>query len=155
MKRKLLLTLLVLAAGTAVAQDKAETERVIYKWVDGGLVYYSHILPKGVSDYTKLNSRGMEIKDYTEEFETIETIAVRPKTLEKTDKKEDQQAKTDDNSPEAIKAKNCEIAKANLRLLSSGDVYDKDDKGNLVTMNKEQVESKRKNTQEDIDYYCK
>ncbi len=154
MKRKLLVTLLVLAAGTAVAQNKAETERVIYKWVDGGLVYYSHILPKGISDYTKLNSRGVEIKDYSEEFETIETIAVRPKTLEKTEETEDQ-AKKDENSPEAIKAKNCEIAKANMRLLSSGDVYDKDDKGNLVTMNKEQVESKRKNTQEDIDYYCK
>ncbi len=154
MKRKLLVSLLILAAGTAIAQNTAETERVIYKWVDGGLVYYSHILPKGVSDYTKLNSRGMEIKDFSEEFETIETIAVRPKTLEKTEETEDQ-TKKDDNSPEAIKAKNCDIAKANMRLLSSGDVYDKDDQGNLVTMNKEQIETKRKNTQEDIDYYCK
>lgn len=156
MKRKLLLAMLAFTMTSAFSQGAGGVaDRVIYKWIEGGLVYYSHILPTGVANYTKLDSRGIEIIDYSDEFNEVETMIVRPKTLENTaveaDKKEEPKVET----AEDIKKRNCEIAQNNMRLLNNGDVYDKDSEGNLVPLSGEQVESKRKNVQADLDYFCK
>lgn len=152
MKGKLLLLALSFMVTSAFSQNTV-TDRVIYKWIDGGLVYYSHILPKGVNDYVKLDSRGIEIKDYSQDFDEIEVIAVRPKTLENTTQEEKKdEAKAE--GPDDVKKRNCEIAQNNMRLLDRGEVYDKDSEGNLVALSGEQVTSKRKNTQQDIDYFC-
>lgn len=151
MKGKLILLALALTTSAAFAQSNSVADRVIYKWIDGGLVYYSHILPQGVEDYTKLDSRGIEIIDYSDEFNEVVEMAVRPKTLENsTEQKEEPKT----NAADDVKKRNCEIAQNNMRLLDRGDVYDKDADGNVIALDKAQVETKRKNTQEDINYYC-
>lgn len=163
MKKNRLLVLLLsaLLASWSFAEKKSmANEKAIYKWEDNGLVYYSHIKPSHVKDFIKLDSRGMRIEEYTEDFGEVVEIVMRPENLDKAETaKETNETSPEDDAiatlkEEEIRKKNCETAKRNMKTLDSGEVYEQDEKGNMIRLSLEQIDAKRKNVTRDVDYFC-
>lgn len=136
--------------------------KVIYKWFEDGLVNYSHIKPLHVKKVTKLDADGRAIEDFTEEFDEIISISVRPSSHAKQEKKntvaekQDEQSEVNDKEKRRTeqREKNCEIAKRNMKMLEGGEVYEKDAKGNMIRLKPEDIVSKQKNVARDVDYFC-
>lgn len=153
----------LLICGSALAQQKL-TEKVIYKWESDGLIYYSHIKPAEVRDFIKLDAEGRRIEDFTEDFDEIVEIAVmRPKAVtdegdEPATPAEAAQKEVEDQlaqqSAQEVKNKNCQTAQKNMSTLDGGEVYERDSQGNMLRLSAEQIASKRKNVQRDVDYFC-
>ncbi len=174
-KSHLLILLSSLVFTLGFADDSKKVEKVIYKWERGGLIHYSHIKPEGVSGVIKLDSNGRKIEDYTENFGEVVQIVVRPPKKETKSEEEAQEASAAENQEKQkkitiVKAKdkqkadsqeqklrkeNCQTARKNLETINTGEVYERDPKGNLVRMSDKQLETKRKDAQRDIDYFCK
>lgn len=150
----------VWGGSVSLAQEVIQ-EKVIYKWTKDGLVHYSHIKPVTVDDFVKLDNTGRRIEDVSEEFGEIIEVVVRPKkaSMDKTSGEEktgeillsDPQM---EGKAETIRQQNCEASKKNLATLQRGEIYEKDGQGNMVPLSPEQIESKRKIFQKDIEYYC-
>lgn len=149
----------VLMLTFAGAADNLES-KVIYKWNENGLVYYSHIKPANVTDFVKLDSNGRKIEDFTEEFDEIVQITVRPQAVKDSSKddgvvmSDEEKAKLEKTKAEDVRKKNCDTARRNMTTLESGEVYEKDSKGNMIRLSPDAVASKRKNVQRDVDYFC-
>lgn len=161
MKQPYSVYLLLLGAvlmNTAQAQNKIET-KVIYKWLENGLVHYSHIKPVHANDVTKLDAEGRTIEEFTESFDEIISISVRPslppKTSSQTTEPVEKKAITA-KAQRAIeqKKKNCATARRNLKTLKGGEVYEKDEAGNMIRLKPEDVASKLKHVSKDIQYFC-
>ncbi len=152
----------LLTVGTLMAAEKIET-KVIYKWTDNGLVYYSHIKPTSVTNAIKLDAQGRKIEDFTDEFDEVVQITVRPKSVKKDDKENKdkgavmsakEKADLEKTKAEDIRKKNCETARKNMRTIEGGEVYERDSQGNMIRLSPEAIQGKRKNVQRDIDYFC-
>lgn len=163
--------LLALACGvlffsSAFAQEKQLANKAIYKWERDGLIYYSHIKPTAVKDFIKLDAEGRRIEDFTEEFdEVVEIVVARPDTVKKTTETDEVRTAAEeaqleveqrlaDNQAEEARNKHCQTARKNMATLDSGEVYERDSQGNMIRLKSEQITSKRKNAQRDIDYFC-
>ncbi len=165
-KKSLLMAVLAaVVLSSAVAQHKPLDQKVIYKWEREGLIYYSHIKPLDVRDFIKLDAEGRRVEDFTEDFdEIVEIVVARPKPVKansgteaKTPAKAAQEAVENElaeDKAEEIRNKNCETARNNMAKLEGGEVYQRDSEGNMIRLKPEQVESKRKNVQRDVDYFC-
>lgn len=161
MKKHGLLVALATVVGlqVATAQDSLQ-EKVIYKWNQGGLIYYSHIKPAGLKNYIKLDNTGRRIEDISDDFGEIVEVVVRPNEAAMNDKPQNNGKATTVSEQlkkgraEEQKQKNCETSKRNLATLDSGEVYEKDSSGSMVRLTAEQLASKRKNVQRDVDYFC-
>ncbi|MPV86551.1 hypothetical protein [Ostreibacterium oceani] len=156
MKRNRLLVMIVAMAlaSTASAQNNVN-QKVIYKWVQDGLVHYSHIKPLGIDGAEKLDAKGRKIQDFTEEFDEIVEIAVRPKAEKKEEEPQTKQEEILQAEEErSAREKNCATANKNMQVIDGGEVYERDSSGNLIRLTPEQVDNKRKNVQRDIDYFC-
>ncbi|MGY0400084.1 MAG: hypothetical protein ACWIPH_09205 [Ostreibacterium sp.] len=157
--------LLVLALGTLVINIAFSQEelasKAIYKWELDGLVHYSYIRPINVKNFTKLDANGRELLDYTAGFGTVAEIVVRPAapavTASSTSSPlEAEEAKNlAENQQKFDGEKKCRLVQKNLELLTKGEVYEPDSKGNMVRLTKDKIESKLRNTQKDLDYFCK
>ncbi len=151
----------LLTASTMMAAEKIET-KVIYKWTNNGLVYYSHIKPASVTNAIKLDAQGRKIEDFTDEFDEVVQITVRPKSVKKADKGKNkgavmsakEKADLEKTKAEDIRKKNCETARKNMRTIEGGEVYERDSQGNMIRLSPEAIQGKRKNVQRDIDYFC-
>lgn len=136
--------------------------KVIYKWFEDGLVNYSHIKPLHVKEVIKLDAEGRAIEDFTEEFDEVISISVRPNSQTKKEKKpiasekQDEQLDVSDEEKRRIEQRknNCEIAKRNMKTLAGGEVYEKDAQGNMIRLKPEDIASKQKNVAKDVDYFC-
>lgn len=156
--------LAVLSVNVAVAQKK-NTQKVIYKWTENGLIHYSHVKPAKVKDFIRLDTKGRKIEDFSKDFGEVQEIIVRPSKNQKVDtkdSKDDSKSNLEKDSEQqaaAIAAKeakqrSCNTAKNNLKLLQGGEVYERDAKGNMIRLSKEQIESKLKSVNKDVGYYC-
>jgi|GEM_PF-6673538 len=149
---------LALFSSLAFAQKKI-SDKPIYKWVKDGLIHYSYVKPTDIKDYETLDSRGRKITYYTKDFDQIIEITKKPQQLEITD---EQDSKDIDDIGEKVQAlqsqntrkKNCKTARANMKKLDGGEVYEKDAKGNLIRLSKAQIANKRLDVERDIDYFC-
>ncbi len=139
---------------------------VAYKWERSGLVHYTAYKPNDVSEkeVVKLDAQGRVIVDVKDgDFIQLEQ-AVRPEITkkeaeEKADTGADVAAKEvskelASKQLEKLRAKNCKVAKKNMQMIEGGEVYEPDDKGNMMKLSKEQLETNRKRVQKDINYYC-
>lgn len=156
-KSRLLILLSSMFFTLGLAQSSRISEKAIYKWEQGGLVYYSHIKPQGIDDFIKLDSSGRKVEDYTEDFGEVVQIIVRPNEQEEGgEEKADatEETKTAEHQEEEIKKKNCETARKNLAILDSGEVYERDSQGNMIRLTVEEMQNKRKNVERDVDYFC-
>lgn len=156
-KNRLLILLSGLLISFAFAQDGKMTQRVIYKWQgDDGLIHYTHIKPNDISDFVQLDANGRKVEDYTEDFGEVVEIVVRPKSTSQPEIKPttEEEERLAENRQKELKEKNCETARNNLKTLDTGEVYEQDSQGNMIRLSAEQVASKRKNVQRDIDYFC-
>lgn len=163
---RLLLTAVAgwLFCGVVFAQGNNLAQKVIYKWENDGLIYYSHIKPTAVQDFVKLDAEGRRVEDFTEEFDEIVEIAVvRPEKgaeseAEAQTPSEAAQREVEEElakkSAQEVKNKNCETARKNMSTLDGGEVYERDSQGNMIRLSAEQIDSKRKNVQRDVDYFC-
>lgn len=165
MQRNILCVLVLgLAIGTqAFAQNASPVNagKVVYKWSDKGVIYYSHIKPINITKFERLDKQGRIITDTdTEGFGELVEI-VRPNL----DKPADAANPTNEHDSEMSKAlalqqqdelkkRNCATAKQNLNILNSGEVYEPDAQGNMTRLSAEQIEAKRVNVNRDVDYFC-
>lgn len=154
----------VLLLGSAFAQQKKLDDKVIYKWEQDGLIYYSHIKPLKIKDFIKLDAQGRRVEDFTEDFDEIVEIAVvRPdREVETTSEnltaaeaaQKEVEKELAEGKAQDIRDKNCQTARKNMSTLDGGEVYERDSSGNMIRLKTEQIDSKRKNVQRDIDYFC-
>lgn len=159
-KSRLLIALLGTVLLSQVSAQKL-ANKVIYKWEQNGLIYYSHVKPVNVSNFTKLDEQGRKIEDFTEDFGEVVQIIVRPPSAggnadgtTATEEMTDTEKQLAEDKAKDQKKENCEKAKKNLATLKTGEVYEKDNKGNLIRMSPEQIQTKLTETNKDIAYFC-
>lgn len=151
----LVLFLGVLGWSISTAQETIQ-EKVIYKWNRDGLVHYSHIKPAAIDDFVKLDNTGRRIEEVSEDFGEIVEVVVRPKKAS-MDEKTGEILVTEpqkETQGQTIRQQNCEASQGNLATLQRGEIYEKDEQGNMMPLSPEKIESKRKKFQKDIEYYC-
>ncbi len=132
-------------------QDK----KIIYKWEKNGLVHYSHIKPEGAKNIIKLDADGRKIENYSENFGEIVQIVVSPKKHKQT--LTDTSSNRADNTEEQAdkqRREYCQIARQNLQQINSGDLYERNAKGELIRLSNEQLKTKRIKAERDVTYYC-
>lgn len=167
MKKYFLITIMLLGTLSNTLYAQADTgKKVIYKWNENGLINYSHIKPLHIKNPTKLDAEGRAIEEFTEEFDEIISISVRPNAVAK---KEEKVTSSSTESTESVeepskdvkqkrqadqKRANCQIAKRNMETLQGGEVYEKDEAGNMIRLKPDELEAKRKNVEKDVDYFC-
>lgn len=155
MKKSRLLVLLSCLVFSLSFAENSNSGKVIYKWERNGLVYYSHIKPKGISNVTKLDPNGRKIEDYTEDFGEVVQIIVRPKNQTSTKAvSTDEEKQLAENREQEIQKENCDKARKNLETLNGGEVYERDSQGNMIRLSAEQIQNKRANVERDVEFFC-
>lgn len=155
MKKSRLLVLLSCLVFSLSFAENSNSGKVIYKWEQNGLVYYSHIKPKGISNVTKLDPNGRKIEDYTEDFGEVVQIIVRPKNQTSTKAvSTDEEKQLAENREQEIQKENCDKARKNLETLNGGEVYERDSQGNMIRLSAEQIQNKRANVERDVEFFC-
>lgn len=155
MKKSRLLVLLSCLVFSLSSAENNNSGKVIYKWERNGLVYYSHIKPKGISNVTKLDPNGRKIEDYTEDFGEVVQIIVRPKNQTSTKAvSTDEEKQLAENREQEIQKENCDKARKNLETLNGGEVYERDSQGNMIRLSAEQIQNKRANVERDVEFFC-
>ncbi len=168
MKRNHLLIGVICLSGLNISLAGQTAIPVAYKWEKNGLTHYTAYKPNDVSekDVIKLDAQGRVIVDVQDgDFVQLEQT-VRPEGTEgSTTEKEETKAGSDASAKEVskelaakqleeLRAKNCKVAQKNMQMIDGGEVYEPDEKGNMMKLSKEQLEANRKRVQKDIDYYC-
>lgn len=131
-------TTYLLTTGTIQAEAKT------YRWVDehGNTVYSQ--LPPQARDYQELKLRNKTPEDQ------------RAVATEKLQRMQQQTAKTrKKQASEAIRKKNCQTARDNLKILENPEIrLLKDQEGNYETLDDNRRKTLIKETQENINEFC-
>lgn len=132
-----------------------QTSKVIYKWRENGIVYYSAFRPKGVKQLTILDAYGAKLANaQSVEQSATKELVLRPsneQTRVQPRQTEQQQVGALNNE---AKQKNCQLARKNLTVLQDSEVYEYAESGELVRLRAEQITTRKKQAQKDIDYFC-
>ncbi|MBS9777472.1 MAG: hypothetical protein KGV50_01795 [Gammaproteobacteria bacterium] len=155
-KKNSLVLLCTLIINTTFASD--HSMKVIYKWQSSdGLIHYTHIRPDNIEKYEKLDSSGRTVEDYTQDFGEVVEIVMKEKKKDAVIESKlpsDEELQLEANRKAEVKKKNCLTAQNNLKTIGTGEVYERDTEGNMVRLDEQQIESKRKNVLADIEKFC-
>ncbi len=162
--KSLFIGMLCLLCANIASADKKD-EKVIYKWENNGLIYYSHIKPVGITNFTKLDSQGRKIIDFSQEFDEIVEIAVRPDMMKKEKEGEKKLSAADEAVKEVedqlkekerqkVYKKNCELARKNVAMINNGEVYKPDASGNMIRLSGDELVKRRAREEKNVNFYC-
>lgn len=155
-KREYLFVLSIVLNFQLLFAEEHVDRKVIYKWKQQGLIHYSHIKPVNIQSFERLDAEGQKIEAVSADSgETVEMV-VRPpkKSMSNQGASVITSQTSQKNKLSEQKQKNCEIAHKNHLFLQKGVVYEKDASGDMVRLTDEQLATKMRNTQKDIDYFC-
>ncbi|MCP5424487.1 MAG: DUF4124 domain-containing protein [Gammaproteobacteria bacterium] len=147
--------LLTLLAGMTL-QVQAEA---IYKWRDATGKYQYTEVPPPSGDFEVLNEPLAPSEDPNKVMEKLRNqVDEAEKAREETEKKEQEKekAQNENNDRAALIAKNCDVAKGNVKALESDQpVVRTDAQGNRIVLSGEERQKALQQARKDMDYYCK
>ena len=130
-----------------------EPLKIFYKWRSGGKTHYGKYVPRGVTNYTKINEQGMLVS----ERPTSDSIAVlRP--VRPTDTSGNA-TRANDNQPlppgSISRDQRCAEAQQNLKTIQTKtNIVEDDGKGNLIALSSEQIAERKQQAEGIVDRYC-
>ena len=138
----------------------AQPQQVFYKWYVGGKAHYGKYVPRGVSNYTKVNAQGMQVN---ERPNNDSVTVLRPMRPEVPAANSDNPAvkKAANGQPQPLpegtitREKRCETAQTNLKTISEKkNIFEEDASGNLIPLTTEEIEKRRQQAQNDAEHFC-
>lgn len=130
----------------------AAPQQIFYKWYVRGRAHYGKYIPRGVSNYIKINGQGMVVSERptNDSFPVLKPL--RPVTPEKA-----AAPAKDQPLPEGsiTRQKRCEIAQTNMKTLTEqSQIFEDDNKGNLIPLSADEISKRRQQTQNDLEHFC-